>query len=94
MTVTLQSVISSMASMEFTVVAMLPLLSACETVSPFVGYTHIDETPFSNDEQAYDLACGGVKIEKGVEISAAWCENLNNDWSGVKIDVDYVWRKK
>ena len=88
MTLTLKSLIFPMASMEFTIIALLPLLSAC---APFVGYSHLSDPSVIDD--GYDLVCGGVKVEKGVEISAAWCENLNNDWSGVKIDVDYVWRK-
>ena len=92
MTPTLKSVISAMASTEFTVVAMLLLLSACETPSPYVGYTHLSDPDVPGD--GYDLVCVGLKTEKVVEVSASYCENLNNDWSGVKIDVDYVWRKK
>ncbi len=92
MTRTLKSVISTNASMEFTVAAVLFLLSACETPAPYVGYTHLSD-PDARDD-GYDLVCVGLKAEKVVEVSASWCENLNNDWSGVKIDVDYVWRKK
>lgn len=66
---------------------LLVFLTGC---APYVGYTHLSSPEIADD--GYDLVCGGVKVERGLEMSAAWCENLNSDWSGVKLDVEYVWR--
>ena len=66
--------------------------SACGTipVDPYVGYTHTSSPSLSND--GADLICAGVKFERTVEISTSWCENMNTDWAGINIDVEYVWR--
>ena len=65
---------------------ILLFLAGC---TPYVGYSHISDPSISGDGS--DIVCGGAKIEQGIEVSAAWCENLRNDWSGLKIDVEYVW---
>jgi len=93
MTLTLKSVIFSMASMEFTILAMLPLLFGCADLHPFVGYTHLDETPLSRDEQAFDFVCGGVKYRAAIELSAAACRDIRAG-AVFRFDAEYVWRKK
>ncbi len=63
------------------------LLTSC---SPFMGYAHISDPTAVNDGS--DLICAGAKIDTTLDISAAWCNNLRNDWAGVKIEIEYVWR--
>jgi hypothetical protein len=63
---------------------LLLLLSGC---SPYVGYTHLSDPRVEND--GYDLVCGGAKIRKTLEVSAAVCGDLRGD-EYVKIDVEYV----
>ena len=65
-------------------------LSLCGC-APFIGYSHLSDPSIPGD--GYDLGCAGLKFDIAVDISAAWCENLNNDWAGVKVDVEYVWRE-
>ncbi len=68
------------------------LISGCV---PFVGYTHMDETPFHNDDRAYDLVCGGGKFREAgnpVEVKIAGCHNVRGG-NMFRVDVDYVWSK-
>ena len=67
-------------------ILLLLFLTSC---APYVGYTHLSDP--SRDNDGSDLVCAGVKLQKGLDISAGWCENLRNDWSGINIDVEYVW---
>ena len=65
---------------------ILLFLSGC---APYVGYSHLSNPDVSGDGS--DLVCAGVKVKQGLDFSVSWCENLRNDWSGVNIDVEWVW---
>ena len=70
-------------------IILLFLLAGCKTIDPYVGYSHLSNPRIDGD--ASDLVCAGVKVKQGLDFSASWCENLRNDWSGVNIDVEWVW---
>ena len=65
---------------------ILLFLTGC---APYVGYRHLSDPSISGDGS--DLVCGGIKLDWALDASAGWCENLRNDWSGINIDLEYVW---
>ena len=70
-------------------IALLALLLA--GCSPYVGYTHLSNPTVNGD--GYDLACGGVKVEKSVELTIGACKAARLSGTHLKLDVEYVWRK-
>jgi hypothetical protein len=68
----------------------LLLLSACTT-----SYKHMDATPLhrgSND--AYDLVCAGIEVDKRLRISGNYCHNVApHGGEFLLIDVTYRWKQ-
>ena len=61
-------------------------LSGC---APYVEYTHLDPTPFHNDDMAYDLVCVGGETEDRLSVDTAMCKNVRGG-EMLKINVRYM----
>lgn len=68
---------------------LIPLLIFLCGCTPYLGYRHVDATPAQGGDDAWDLACGGLKASDG-----RWhgrfegCKNIRGGGL-LEIGVDY-----
>ena len=75
--------------MRWSILALILALSGC--VTPYTAYRHIDVSPLEGNNDAWDLACVGIKKKDRLSLKAGVCKNLRGgDMFEASVEYDFI----